>query len=101
MNELTQEQKEALERFKQTKDNPETIAGFFYKLLEGADPIFKEFMEEKAAVMMHAGYKIGEELAASENDPKKKAEVAKKLQALASKINSSVQKNTKKENREE
>ena len=88
--ELTQAQKDALERFKETKDDPNTFSGFFYRLLASADPNVKELMEKKAAILMHAGYEIGREMSEAEDDPVKRAAYANKLQQLAIKINSSV-----------
>lgn len=89
---LTQAQKEALERFKKTKDDPDTIAGMFYGLLKEADPLVIDAMERKAAVLMHAGYEVGRQISEAEKDPKKKVEMAQKLQTVAAKINSTVQK---------
>ena len=89
-NELTEEQKAALERFKRTKDNPETLAGFFYGLLGEADPRFTEYMERQAAIVMHAGHKLGSELKSANIDPDKRADLTKKLREIATKINSSV-----------
>ena len=92
---LTQEQKEALERFKSDKDTPGTMSAFFYGLLEKADPRFKQIMEHKAAVLMHAGAKMGEEMAESEKDPKKKEAMIHKMQEVANRLKSSIQENQK------
>ena len=88
--ELTQEQKDALERFKRTKDDPETIAGLFYGLLSDADPRLVEVMEHKAAVLMNAGYKMGQEMTSADADPKKKEMFENKLKQLAATLNASV-----------
>jgi len=95
--ELTEEQKQALETFKKTKDDPDTFAGFFYSVLKDANPVFREHMERQAAVLLHAGNKIGQEIAGSEKDPKKRAEMRKKLQQMALKIRSSVYESGKNE----
>tara|TARA_B100000131_G_scaffold110724_1_gene107698 strand:- start:6915 stop:7238 length:324 start_codon:yes stop_codon:yes gene_type:complete len=100
MDELTKEQKEALERFKSTKDDPETLAGLFYKILEQADPLFKDAMERKAAVLMNAGYAIGKEMAAAEDDPEKKKEMEFRLRKTASNIHSKVRSQHEKSNKE-
>ncbi len=101
MDELTQDQKDALERFKTTKDDPETIAGFFYRLLEQADPRLKEVMDHKAAVLMNAGYKLGEEIAEAEKDPAKKEKMVRNMRKVANSINSSVRAKASKDKVEE
>jgi hypothetical protein len=93
--ELTQEQKEALERFKSDKDTPGTMSAFFYGLLEKADPRLKQMMEHKAAVLMDAGAKMGKEMAKAEKDPKKKEEMIHKMQEVANRLRSSVQNDQK------
>ena len=98
---LTKEQLAALERFKRTKDDPETFAGFFYGMLQQADPRLVEHMEQKAAIVMHAGYSIGAELARADLDPAKKAELERKFQQIAIKINSSIYKPDTKDDVEE
>ena len=90
--ELTEEQKKALERFKSQKEDPESLAGFFYNMLKQADPKFAEVMERKAAIVMHAGYTMGEELAKADLDPKQRDEVRRRLRETAMKINSSINK---------
>jgi hypothetical protein len=87
---LTEEQQKALDRFRKKKDDPNSLAIFFYNMMRGADPRFIELMEKKAGILLHAGHIMGKELAAAERDSKKKAEMHKKLQNLAVKINSSV-----------
>ena len=90
--ELTKEQKEALARFKSQKDDPESIAGFVYNVLQQADPKFVEMMERKAAIVMHAGYTMGQELAKADLDPKQRDDVRRRLRETAMKINSSINK---------
>ena len=90
--ELTKEQQEALERFKSQKDNPESIAGFFYNMLQQADSKFVESMERKAAIIMHAGHKMGQELAKADMDPAQRNELRRRLRETAMKINSSINK---------
>ena len=92
LKELTEEQKKALERFKSQKEDPESLAGFFYNMLKQADPKFAEVMERKAAIVMHAGYTMGEELAKADLDPKQRDEVRRRLRETAMKINSSINK---------
>ena len=85
---LTADQQDALDEFRKEKDNPESVSAFFYGMLKGADPHLIEFMERKAGIMIHGGRMIGRELASAERDPKKKAEIQRKMQDLASKLNS-------------
>jgi len=99
--ELTEEQKQALERFKRTKDDTSTLAGFFYSILGDASPAFKEQMENQAATLLDAGSRIGQELVNAEKDPKKLAEMQRQMQQLATKIRSSVRPPPKKEDEEE
>lgn len=98
--ELTKEQKEALARFKSQKDDPESIAGFFYGVLQQADPKFVEAMERKAAIAMHAGYTMGQELAKADLDPKRKDELRRRLRETAMKINSSINKSSSEDTEE-
>lgn len=92
--ELTDAQKEALEQFRSQKDDPESIAGFFYSMLQQADSRFVEMMEHKAAIIMHAGHTMGQELAKADADPEQRAEVRRRLRETAMKINTSINKAT-------
>ncbi len=92
--ELTDAQKEALERFRSRKDDPESIAGFFYTILQQADPRLVESMEHKAAIIMHAGHVMGTELAKADLDPKRRDEVRRRLRETAMQINTSIKEQT-------
>ena len=88
--ELTQDQKDAFERLKSKKDEPGHYANLFFNMLEGADPRLQEMMHHKAAVLMDVANKMGKQIAESEKDPKKKAEMVQNLEKVAVKIHASV-----------
>jgi len=89
---LTEEQKEALERFRSQKDDPNSISSFIYGILKGADPRFVDMIEHQAAVALHAGYTAGRELAKADMDPKRSGEIRRRLRETATRINATINK---------
>lgn len=85
---LTKAQQEILEKFRSEQDDEHSPSSFFYSMLKDADPMFVDFMERRAAVLLEAGKKIAQEFNNSEKDPAKKRELVAALQKLSTKVNS-------------
>ena len=85
---LTKAQQEVLEKFRLEQGDEHSPSSFFYNMLKDSDPMFVEFMERRAAVLLEAGQKIAQEFNNSEKDPAKKRELVAALQKLSTKINS-------------
>ena len=99
--ELTPEQLQTLEKFRQEQDDENTASYMFYALLKDSHPGFVNLMEHRAAVLLHAGNVLGQEIVHADLDPKRKAELYQQFQQIAVKINSAGFHPEKKEEEEE
>ena len=95
---LSKEQKEAIENFRKEKDNPNSMASFFYGVLKGASPLLVNHMEAQAGTFLAGAQKMNQIMAELEKDSKKKKEFKDNMERLALKINSTVYNVEKKPN---
>jgi len=94
---LSEEQKAMLEKFRSQKDEQGTISSLVYALLKEADPRLVEHVEHHAAVVLHAGQKMGQELARADMDPARREDLRRRMRETAMKINTSIVKDKDKE----